>query len=418
MSTSRPWSVPTFGKRGVLITLLIATTVNFLDRQTLSVLAPVLQRELDISTVGYSAVVNSFLTVYAVMYLMAGRMVDWLGTRRGLGLAIIWWSIAQLLHAYVTGLVSLCVMRALLAFGEAAVVPSAVKAVAEWFEAKDRGLAVSVFEAGLSLGPMLAPPLVVALSLHFGWRAAFLCTGSVGFVVAFVWLLCYRTPAANPTPPSGAAESKPAARSAWRELFRNRAIWAVGVTRIFGDPVWFFYLFWLPKYLSEAKNLTLTSIGAFAWIPYFAQILGNFAGGAAASALIRRGMSPVRARFRVMLCSSVVVSCGVLSVLTDNLPLVLLAISAGAFALSVWGINVETLPTDIFPAERVAAGVGLCGLLGTLGGVVFTAVTGYVVQHYSYTPIWIASAVMYPIGWLAAWRLMPPRVASPAAAPA
>ena len=390
----------------VTTTLLAATTLNFLDRQALSVLAPVLEEEIGLTSMGYSTVVNSFLVVYSVMYLVAGRIVDWLGTRRGLGLAIIWWSIAQMLHGATTGMVSLCLVRALLAIGEAAVVPSAVKAVAEWFEAKERGLAISIWEAGLALGPMLAPPVVVWISFYQGWRAAFFYTGGVGFILAALWLLSYRTPASADREDSVTTGPSSLPAPVWRELFTSRAIWGVGITRVFGDPIWFFYLFWLPKYLSEAKDLTLSDIGAFAWIPYFFQMLGGFAGGAAASWLIRRGTTPIQARLKVMLWSSVVVSSGVLSVLSNSLFVVMLTVSVGAFALQVWGINVETLPSDIFPPNRVASAVGLCGLLGTTGAAVFTMITGYVVENFSYTPIWIASATMYPSGWLLGWLLL------------
>jgi ACS family hexuronate transporter-like MFS transporter len=231
-----------------------------------------------------------------------------------------------------------------------------------------------------------------------------------------LWLLFYRTPAASgaadsslPIDSTRAQRPSPSSErlgSAWAELFRSRAIWGVAITRIFGDPVWFFYLFWLPKYFNDAKHMSLSSIGAFAWIPYAAQILGGLFGGWLADRLIRRGLPPVQARLRVMLYAMPVLSCGVLSVLTDSLPLVMLTVSIGSFALQGWGICVETLPSDIFPAERVAAGVGLCGMLGTRGGVVFTAATGYVVQHYSYSPIWVASALMFPIGWLVGWTLL------------
>src|SRR5687767_13553526 len=205
-------------KWGVAFMLLAATTLNFLDRQALSVLAPTLQKELQISTVGYSYVVNSFLAVYATMYLLSGRIVDWLGTRRGLGFAVIWWSAAQMAHAWSNGLVSLCICRALLAIGEAAVIPSAVKAVAEWFDAKERGVAVGIFEVGLSLGPMLAPPLVAWIALRYDWRAAFLWTGIAGFVYAAAWLSYYRPLREDAPEAAAAVRNAPLFGPAWREM--------------------------------------------------------------------------------------------------------------------------------------------------------------------------------------------------------
>ena len=390
-------------------TLLAATTLNFLDRQTLAVIAPQVQRDLGISSIGYAAVLNSFLTVYAVMYLLSGRIVDFLGTRRGLGFAIIWWSVAQLLHAFAHDLVSLCVLRALLAVGEAAIIPSCVKAVAEWFEPRERSTAVCIFETGLSIGPILAQPLVAWIALHQGWRSAFLYTGSAGFVMAAWWLLRYATPAEVKPAVAGDSRAPMAPRAtggAWRQLIASRAIWGVAVTRIFGDPVWHFYMGWLPKYFAEAKGLKLAESAAYLWIPFFAQMLGGLFGAWLAHRMIRRGAAPVAALYRIMLLSTPIISIGVLTIYAESLWLGILAVSVGGFALQVWGVSVETLPAEIFPAERVAAGVGLCGMLGTLGGVAFTAVTGYLVQHYSYTPVWFLSAVLCPVGWFVGWLLL------------
>jgi ACS family hexuronate transporter-like MFS transporter len=221
------------------------------------------------------------------------------------------------------------------------------------------------------------------------------------------WLLRYHAPIAETSTVVGDSHAKPpATRSAWKQLLSNRAIWGVAVTRIFGDPVWHFYMFWLPKYFSDAKGLKLSEIGAFVWIPFFAQMLGGLFGAWLAHRMIRRGMAPVPALYRLMLLSTPIICCGVLTVYSESTALAILAVSVGGFALQVWGISVETLPAEIFPAERVALGVGLCGMLGTLGGVAFTAATGYLVQHYSYTPVWFLSAVLCPVGWVVGWWLL------------
>ncbi|HWQ55468.1 MAG TPA: MFS transporter [Bryobacteraceae bacterium] len=380
------------GRRGVVALLLAATTINYVDRQTLSVLAPLLQREMRLTSLDYSYVVNSFLVVYSICYVLAGAMVDRLGTRRGLGYAVVWWSLAEMLHAFATGLVSLCVARALLAVGEAAIIPAGVKAISEWFEDRERGLAVGIFEMGLSIGPILAPPLVVWIAMRQNWRYAFLWTGATGLVWAIPWLLLYRRPAV--------AASASASDVPWAKVARSRSVLAVGLARFFGDPVWYFYLFWLPKYLADARGLSMASIGAFAWIPFVAALAGGLAGGGISSRLVRAGMPPVRARQAVLLASGLLVSAGVLSVYAASLFGAMLAVSAGAFAMQCWGANLDTLPTDLFPSEQVARAVGLCGLFGSVGGILFMAVTGYLVQHYSYTPVWIATAVMYPVGYL------------------
>jgi MFS transporter, ACS family, hexuronate transporter len=385
--------------RDVLALLLVAATINYIDRQTLSVLAPLLQKELHLSSLEYSYAVNSFLVVYAVMYLLMGGVVDRLGTRKGLGLAIIWWSLAEMLHGTVIGLKTLCLFRALLAVGEAAIIPGGVKAVAEWFKPRQRGVAVGTFEMGLSLGPLLAPPLVVWISLRYSWREAFLWTGVMGLIWAVPWLLFYQIPAKMDS--SKEPSQKPRARPApmkWAELFHSKKAWGVGFARFFADPVWYFYLFWLPKYMADAKGLSLKLIGELVWIPYLASLIGGVTGGTASSWLVRRGVATVKARQYALLLSSIMVASGVFSIYLTSLFSVMVVISIAAFAMQVWGANVDTLPIDLFPSEHVAQTTGFAGLMGAVGGILFTAGTGYAVQHYSYTPVWVASAVMYPFG--------------------
>lgn len=393
--------------RGVVVLLLTATIINYIDRQTLSVLAPLLQRELHISSLQYSYAVNAFLVVYAVMYLLMGRVVDRLGTRNGLGFAVIWWSLVEMLHATVMGIKTLCVYRALLAVGEAAIVPGGIKAVAEWFDAKQRGVAVGTFEMGLSLGPLIAPPLVGWISLRQGWHAAFLWTGLLGLIWAIPWFRLYHAPAKTARNyGQNNHAGKPHNVMPWAELFRSKQAWGIGFGRFFSDPVWYFYLFWTPKFLSDSQGLSLKSIAAFAWIPYLASLIGGVTGGIASSWLVRHGVKPVKSRQCIMFLSAILVSSGVFCVYFSRLLWVLLALSIAAFAMQFWGANVDTLAIDIFPPEHAAQTMGFTGLMGAIGGIFFTAGTGYVVQHYSYTPIWVASAVMYPIGLILVFLLL------------
>ncbi len=398
---------PRFSRGTVVGLLLLATTINYIDRQSLSVLAPFLQRELHISTLQYSYAVDSFLAVYAVMYLLSGRAVDHLGTRWGLGLAVIWWSIAEMLHAAVVGIKSLCIFRALLAIGEAAVIPSGVKAVAECFASEERGVAVGTFEMGLSLGPVFAPPLVVWITLHRGWKEAFLWTGAAGLIWALFWMWFYQVPSRIISDGERGLDPKPPpATMKWVELFSSKEVWGVGSARFFSDPIWYFYLFWLPKYMADDKGLTLKSIGAFAWIPYCASLVGGLSGGAASSWLVKRGVGTVKARQSAMLLSSLLVSFGVLSAYLESLLWVMVVVSLAAFAMQFWGANLDTLPIDLFPPEHVAQTVGFAGFLGAVGGIIFNSSTGYVVEHYSYAPVWIASALTYPIGFLLLFVLL------------
>jgi len=403
---TRRW---TCGRSDVVLLLLAATTINYIDRQTLSVLAPVLQNELHLSTQEYSYVVNSFLVMYSVMYLLMGRGVDFVGTRFGLGIAVVWWSVAEILHGSVTGFKSLCLLRGLLAIGEAAIIPSGVKAVAEWFKAKDRGVAIGVFEMGLSIGPLLAPPLVVWITLHSGWRQAFVWTGILGLIWAIPWLVFYRAPNALPDAEDAASQpQRSLAPLPWADLFASRKAWAVGIARFFSDPIWYFYLFWLPKYMADSKGLSLKLIGELAWIPYLASLLGGLTGGVASSWLVRRGSPAIKAREKAMLLACVMVAIGVLSVYLHSILWVMVVICMGAYALQFWGANLDTLPTDLLPPEQVGRVTGFAGFMGALGGILFTASTGYVVSHHSYTPVWIASGMTYPLGLLLLFLLLRP----------
>ena len=402
----RPQARATKGRTVVLL-LLAVTIINYITRQTLPVLAPALQKEMHFSSLQYSYVLNSFLVVYAVMYLLMGRFVDLVGTRNGLGIAVIFWSVIQMLHATATGLISLCVWRALLAISEAAIIPAGVKAVSEWFDAKQRGIAVGAFEMGLSLGPLIAPPLVVWISLRYGWQQAFLLTGSLGLVWAVPWFWLYYTPerrAANRA--QNYPDRVPQRPIPWAETFRSREAWAIAVARFFADPVWYFFLFWIPKYLSDSRGLSLSGIALFAWIPYLASLIGGIASGAASGWLVRCGVDTKKARLWVMFVSAILVSSSVLTVYLSRLLWVMIVMSIVAFGMQFWSVSVDTLPTDLFPPERTAQVVGFGGFMGALGGILFTAGTGYVVQHYSYTPVWVASGLMYPFGLALSFLLL------------
>jgi ACS family hexuronate transporter-like MFS transporter len=400
-------SFRTLGSREVVALLLAATTINYIDRQALSVLAPVIQRELLISSLQYSYAVNAFLIVYSPMYFVMGRVLDRLGTRWGLTLAVIWWSLAETLHGAVVGIKTLCLFRAMLAIGEAAIIPAGVKAVAEWCNPKQRGLAIGVFETGMSLGPVLAPPIVVWIALRYSWREAFVWTGIVGLIWAISWMVFYRPRMALISSTASAEELSDApAVIKWGDLFRSKSAWAVGLGRFFGDPIWYFYLFWLPKYLADSKGLSVMLMGELAWIPYVGSLLGSLSGGAFSSWLVKRGAAPVKARIRALSIGTIMVTSGAFSVYLSKTFWVMSVISLGAFALQFWGGNLDTLPTDLFPSHQVGQVVGFGGLMGAIGGVIFTAFTGYAVTHYSYTPVWIVSGMTYPLGLLIMYLLL------------
>ena len=266
-----------------------ATLINYLDRQTLSVAAPLLQERFHISDEAYGWVVSAFLGTYTIMNGVSGPMIDRLGTKIGYGLCVAWWSIAAALHALTGGALSLGVFRGLLGIGEAGNWPAAIKVVAEWFPERERALAAGLFNSGSAAGAILAPPLVAFLIQQVSWQAAFLFVGLSGMVWLAFWFGMYYTPQHEP----GAAPEPPIPVT---ELLRTRMVIAFTISKIFLDPVWYFYIFWFPKYLKTTRHFDLAGIGKYAWIPFLVAGFGNLFGGWMSSALLRRGHSVTVAR--------------------------------------------------------------------------------------------------------------------------
>src|SRR3954451_8693259 len=257
-----------------------ATVVNYLDRQTLSVAAPVLTEQFGMSNTSYSRVVFAFLLAYTIMNGVSGPLIDRLGTRAGYGLCMLWWSASSVLHAFATGPVSLGFFRFLLGMGEAGNWPGAVKVVAEWFPEKERALASGIFNSGSSIGAILAPPIVAFLLLRLGWRWAFVLVGLAGFLWLAVWWPIYRTPKAI-------SESEVLPPVPTRELFRSRFVWSFTISKIFMDPAWYFYVFWFPQYLKTDRHFDMAAIGTYAWMPFFVAGLGNVFGGLLSRFLVK-----------------------------------------------------------------------------------------------------------------------------------
>jgi ACS family hexuronate transporter-like MFS transporter len=373
---------------GVAALLFFATVINYIDRQTLSVLAPVLRDEFQMTNSDYSRVVFAFLLAYLIMQSGSGRIMDWLGTKTGFSLTIAWWSVAAMLHAAAASVMSLGAFRFLLGLGEAGNWPGGVKAVSEWFPPKERAFAIGFFNSGSTLGAVIAPPLVAWIALQWGWRNAFILTGSLGFVWLAFWLLFYRTPSQT------FAKANAAPRTAWSELFRFREVWGLMLARMMADPVWWFYVFWLPEYLKRERGFTLAMIGFFAWIPFLTADAGNLLGGLASGWLIRRGRPILWARKAVMAASALLMMAGIPAVLAPEAAVSLALISVATFAYSTWAANILTLPADLFPQQVVASVSGLSGTGAALGGMIFTLIIGAVVDRFSYVPVFIAAGVM------------------------
>jgi len=382
--------------------LFLATLINYVDRQCLSVLAPVLRDEFAMSNTDYARVVSAFMLAYIIGQTASGRLMDWLGTRAGFALCMIWWSAAAMLHGLARSALHLGVFRFLLGLAQAGNWPGGVKAVSEWFPLRERAFAVGLFNSGSTMGAMVAPPLVAALALAFGWRPAFMITGATGFLWLVAWLAIYRAPERHPwlSPQefeliqSGRAATTVARSVRWVSLLRQKPVWGLVLGRMLADPVWWFYVFWLPEYLKRERQFSLAMIGYFAWIPFLAAVLGCLAGGAVSGRLVQRGYDTIRARKAVMLACALLMMSGIPAVTVPGAWAAIALISVATFAYQAWGSNILTLPADLFPPAVVASVSGLSGTGAATGGMAFTLLTGYLVDRFSYAPVFVAAGLM------------------------
>jgi ACS family hexuronate transporter-like MFS transporter len=385
-------------RRWLMISLVFwATVINYLDRQTLSVAAPVLREQFHMSNVEYSRVLFAFLFAYTIMNGVSGPLIDRLGTRLGYAICIGWWSAAAILHSFATGAVSLGVFRFLLGMGEAGNWPAGVKVVAEWFPERERALASGLFNSGSAVGAILAPPVVAFIILKFGWQAAFLAIGLIGFVWLAFWWPTYKTPpaftaTAKKTPP------------AW-DLFRTRFVWSFTLSKIFFDPAWYFYIFWFPEYLKNARHFDMASIGKFAWIPFMVAGFGNIFGGMVSSELIRRGVSVTIARKSAVSFFVVLMMGAIPAVMASSVWISIAWVSVAMTGYTGALANMLALPADVFPGESVGSVYGLASMGSGFGGMVFTLITGWLVDRYSYTPVFIGFGLMPLICATVLWTL-------------
>jgi ACS family hexuronate transporter-like MFS transporter len=384
----------------MILFAFLATMINYLDRQTLSVAAPVLREQFHMSNSAYADVIFGFMLAYTIMNGLSGIIIDRLGTRLGYALCMAWWSIAAMLHAFSKGPISLGLYRFLLGIGEAGNWPAGVKVVAEWFPERERALAAGLFNSGSSVGAILAPPLVAWILLQFGWQAAFFTVGAVGLLWLAFWWPVYRTPSAIVEPVATAVP--------FRRLIRNRFVWTFTLSKVFLDPVWYFYIFWFPEYLKAARHFDMASIGRYAWIPFLVAGFGNIAGGALTALLLRAGLSTSIA---LKLSVTVFAACmlaAIPAVLAKD-PLQSIAwVSVAMVGYTGSLANMLTFPAAVFPKHLVGSVYGIGSMGAGFGGMIFTLVTGWAVDHYSYLPVFIGFGLMPLVCLLVLWILLGP----------
>jgi len=394
--------------------LLAATTINYIDRQVLGVLAPFLQDEIGWNEIEYGYIVTAFQAAYAIGLLCAGAVIDRFGTRIGYALAISVWSLAAMGHALAASVVGFIVARFALGLGEAGNFPAAIKTVAEWFPRRERAFAVGIFNAGSNIGAIVAPLMVPVVAAAWGWQAAFLCTGVLSITWLAVWLTTYRTPEQQPK--LSAAElahirsdpPEPTVKIPWLQLLRHRQAWSFVAAKFITDPVWWLFLFWLGKFLASEYDLSLAKIGLPMIIVYLMADVGSIAGGWLAGRFIRLGWSVNRARKTAMLVCALCVAPVVFVTQVDNLWVAVALIGLAMAGHQGWSANVFTLPSDMFPRHAVASVVGIGGFAGAVGGMAMSMFTGAQLESTgSYARIFLIAGSAYLVALLVVHLLVP-----------
>jgi ACS family hexuronate transporter-like MFS transporter len=396
--------------------LLFATTINYVDRQVLGVLAPDLQQRLGWNELQYGYIVTAFQGAYAIGLLCAGAVIDRVGTRIGYALAIAVWSISAMSHALATTALGFAIARFALGLGESGNFPAAIKTVAEWFPRRERAFATGIFNSGANVGAIVAPLTVPFIATYWGWQTAFLFTGILSATWLVVWLSTYRAPEQHPK--LSATElayirsdaEEPAVRIPWARLLGHRQTWAFIAAKFMTDPIWWFFLFWLPKFLHEKHGLTLTALGAPLVAIYVMADVGSIAGGWIAGRFIKRGWTVNRARKSAMLICALAVLPIVTVSLVQNLWLAVLLIGFATAGHQGWSANVFTLTSDMFPRRAVGSVVGIGGFGGAVGGMLIATFTGFLLQSTgSYVPVFIMAGSAYLLA-LGVVQILVPRL--------
>lgn len=394
--------------------LFFAATINYLDRQVIGILKPSLQQQFGWSETDYSNIVFWFQAAYAIGLLLAGRVMDWLGTRKGFSLAVIFWSVAAAGHALASSVFSFSVARFALGLGESGNFPASIKTVAEWFPKKERALATGVFNAGTNVGVLVAAVMVPYLTLNYGWQAAFIVTGLIGFIWLIFWLWLYRRPeehsrlAADELQHIQSDPPDSAVRIPWAGLLPHRQTWAFAVGKFMTDPIWWIYLFWLPDFLNRNYGIDLKTIGIPLIVVYLIADVGSVGGGWLSSSLIKRGWDVNRARKTAMLICALSVVPIVFAAKASNVWVAVLLVGLAAAAHQGWSANLFTISSDMFPRRAIGTVVGIGGMAGSIGGMLVSKVVGWILDATgSYVPIFIIAGSAYLIALLIIHLLAP-----------
>ena len=384
--------------------LFFATTINYIDRQVLGILAPDLEVEIGWSELAYGRIVIAFQLAYAVMMLFAGRIIDRIGTKLGFTIAIIWWSLAAMGHALAKSAFGFGVARFFLGIGEAANFPASIKTIAEWFPKSERALATGIFNGGTNIGAIIAPMAVPLIAAHWHWQGAFIATGALGFFWLFGWWALYDQPQKHKHLETkelkyieDGAEEPLTEKTPWKKLFSYRQLWAVALGKMMTDPIWWFYLFWLPKFLAKNHDIRGVKLIPYLTTVYIISDVGSMLGGGLSSYLIKKGWSVNKARKTAMLFFAALVPLVIIAGVTKSAWTAVLLIGLAAACHQAWSANIFTLASDMFPRKAVGSVVGIAGCAGGLGGIVVAEFAGRVLNADPrfYLPMFIVAGLAY-----------------------
>jgi ACS family hexuronate transporter-like MFS transporter len=396
--------------------LFFATTVNYVDRQVLGILSKDLKTAIGWTEVDYGNIVAAFNAAYAFGLLLAGRLMDRIGTRAGYALAIVWWSLAAMGHALARTPFGFGVARAALGVGEAGNFPAAIKTVAEWFPKKERAFATGLFNAGSNVGAIVAPLTVPWIAMHLGWRWAFILTGALGFLWLVFWLPVYKRPEQHPNVSAAELDhiqsdppDPPAMKVPWLSLIPHRQTSAFAIGKYLTDPIWWFYLYWIPGFLRDKHGLDLTTIGPPLIAIYLIADIGSIGGGWLSSTFIKQGWSINRSRKTAMLICALVVTPIIFAANVKSLWVAVALIGLAAAAHQGWSCNLFTTTSDMFPRQAVGSVVGIGGMAGALGGATMAVATGYILQStgQNYSIVFMIAGTAYLVALLVIHVLAP-----------
>lgn len=405
----------------VAIALTAATALNYLDRMTLPVVISQLQQKFAITEAQFGALNSLFLLAYAIMYAGGGRLADKLGTRLGYTVMMTWWSLACAAQGLVSGFRGLAFFRFNLGIGEGGSFPTSAKTVSEWFPAKERSIAFGMFNTGSSIGSVIAPPLLALIVVLLNWRWVFIISGSFGILWVIYWLLFYQLPAKHPRITEEESNyilksheeerkedlAKQKQKVKWLKLFTYKEVRCLVLVKFLTDPVWFFYIFWLPKYLHDTRGFDIKQIGYYAWIPYAAAGIGSMSGGWISSFLIKKGWT-LNASRKVALGVSAALMPAAAFVVPAPTGMAILFISLAFLGHQFWSVIIQTLPTDLYPQGMVGSVAGLMGASGSFSAMIFAMIVGYILGTYaSYVPVFITVSMLHPISFGLIMLMMP-----------